>query len=827
MSLTPKPVYTVSVRELVEFVLRRGDLSGQRDFVGTDRALAGTRGHQKLQRSRPAGYQKELRLSHEVERESFTLRVQGRLDGLWVTPGETVLEEIKTTRGSWSATADPLHWAQVKCYGFLYSCNRPPERLVLQLTYLALETGEVTQFREPATPEELKAFFETTVSEYREWIEDLHRWRQRRDQSIRSLEFPFESFRSGQRQLAVAAYRVLAKGGQLFLEAPTGIGKTMSVLFPALKVLGEAKLERIYYLTARTVGRMVAEKAFVDLRRAGLQLRTLTLTARETVCVRDGRPCDTSTCPLALGYYDRNRAAMRAALAQPELNRRVLETVGKEHQVCPFELALDLSTWVDAIICDYNYVFDPRVYLRRHFAEDSGPYAFLVDEAHNLVDRAREMFSADLELDQIQAVRRSIKGQTRCARALSKLASGLRKLAGPPATQTLATQPVPVGGQLDLYGQQNTSVRPDESVSPSDSVRASRDLPGGLVSLLDAALCEMEALLLRNEPAEFREPLLELFFRLHSFRRTAEVYDQRFVTILACFPSVRVRLFCLDPSFLLRKASSRGKATLFFSATLRPIEYYRSLLGGEPETPTLQLASPFPREHLAVLVHDQIQTHLKARESSLVQVAEAVGALVGQRKGNYLVYFPSFKYLLAVLECFQQRYPAVSVLVQHSGMTELEREQFLAGFQAEHTQTLVGFAVMGGIFGEGIDLVGERLIGAVIVGVGLPQLCVERDLVRDYFQQQNGDGFGYAYIFPGMNRVLQAIGRVIRSERDRGVVLLLDARFSEGRYRRLFPPWWQVTRVRGSEAITKTAGVFWQSQGESAPPSSRSSRHET
>jgi DNA excision repair protein ERCC-2 len=831
-----KPVFSVQVRELVEFALRQGDLGGERDFVGPNRALAGTRGHQRLQRSRPAGYQKEVRLCREIETPDFTLRIQGRIDGLLTSAHEVLLEEIKTVQGGWDRIADPLHWAQAKLYGFIYAQDNALEQITIQLTYLDLDTGELTEFRNLFTLKELSAFFEHTTNIYLDWLRAHQDWCRQRDESIRSLHFPFARYRPGQRPLAVAAYRAFARGGRLFLEAPTGIGKTISVLFPAVKALGEGKLERIFYLTARTVGRAVAEKACADLRQAGLRLRTLTLTAKEKICVQEGQPCDPLTCPFARDYYDRRRPAMRAALAREEITRPVLEAVAREHQVCPFELSLDLSSWVDVVVCDYNYVFDPKVYLRRHFSEEPGDYAFLVDEAHNLVDRAREMFSADLDTREIQDVRRALKqGVPRCAKALTRLTSALRKLAGP---AILASEPVAAsdpsselnlfpadGGRAALPSACRTVVsggqqRAEDSValpasvvgatvSAKNACSTTRDFPADLLPPLDDALKQAETWLARNQPADFRESLLELYFHLHSFRRTAELYDERFVTIIEPGRLVRVRLFCLDPSFLLRQALARGKAAVFFSATLTPIDYYRALLGGSPEDPLLQLPSPFPPEHLAVLVQDCIRTHFKARAGSLPEVVQAIASLIEGRAGNYLVYLPSYQYMAAVQEKFHALYPAVPILVQRSGMSEPEREAFLATFAVEHGETLVGFAVMGGMFGEGIDLVGDRLIGAVIVGVGLPQLCVERDLIRDYFQAQTGAGFDYAYTFPGMNRVLQAIGRVIRSETDRGVVLLIDARFAEPRYRRLFPAWWRPARARSTEEIRKGLAEFW------------------
>ncbi len=803
MAPAPKPIFSVQVRELVEFALRQGDLGGERDFVGPNRALAGTRGHQRLQRSRPAGYQKEVRLSREIETPDFTLRIQGRIDGLLASAQEVLLEEIKTVQGGWDRIADPLHWAQAKLYGLIYAQDNALEQITIQLTYLDLDTGELTEFRNLFTLKELSAFFEHTTTIYLDWLRAHQAWCRQRDESIRSLNFPFARYRPGQRPLAVAAYRTFARGGRLFLEAPTGIGKTISVLFPAVKALGEGKLERIFYLTARTVGRAVAEKACADLRQAGLRLRTLTLTAKEKICVQEGQPCDPLTCPFARGYYDRRRPAMRAALAREEITRPVLEAVAREHQVCPFELSLDLSSWVDVVVCDYNYVFDPKVYLRRHFSEEPGDYAFLVDEAHNLVDRAREMFSADLETREIQDVRRALKQAVpRCAKALTRLTSTLRKLAGP------ATVPSDDFAEPSLFPATSGAGVPP-ALSPIRLPQTTRDFPDGLLPPLDDALKQAETWLARNQPADFRESLLELYFRLHSFRRTAELYDERFVTIIEPGRLIRVRLFCLDPSFLLRQALARGKAAVFFSATLTPIDYYRALLGGSPEDPLLQLPSPFPPEHLAVLVQDRIRTQLKARAGSLPEVVQAIASLIEGRAGNYLVYLPSYQYMAAVQEKFHALYPVVPILVQRPGMSEPEREAFLATFAVEHGETLVGFAVMGGMFGEGIDLVGDRLIGAVIVGVGLPQLCVERDLIRDYFQGQTGVGFDYAYTFPGMNRVLQAIGRVIRSETDRGVVLLIDARFAEPRYRRLFPAWWRPARARSTEEIRKGLAEFW------------------
>jgi hypothetical protein len=492
-----KSMHTISVRDLVEFVLRRGDLGGARKFVGSDRALAGIRGHQKIQRSRPTGYLTELPVEYRVETEEFTLHIRGRIDGLLITSNRVLLEEIKTVQGTWNHEPDPLHWAQAKLYGFIHAQENALKELVLQLVYLELLAGKMTEFRQTISFAELSDFFATTTAVYVDWLRERHHWCLVRDAAIATLTFPFPEYRPGQRELAVAAYCVLANGGRLFLAAPTGIGKTISVLFPAVKALGEEKLERIFYLTARTVGRVIAENALSVLRRGGLKLRAVTLTAKEKVCVREGHPCDPLTCPLALGYYDRIKPAIREALEREEITRSVLEEVGQKHRVCPFELSLDVSVWADAIVCDYNYVFDPQVYLRRHFEEDGGAYAFLVDEAHNLVDRAREMFSAELDGRVILDVKRAIKqAAPRCAKALTQLHTAMRKLGNSIESHEESFESSDTSVELNLFPAKATTIRREEN-----GVSTSPEFPDNLIEPLETALEEAERWLVKNQPA--------------------------------------------------------------------------------------------------------------------------------------------------------------------------------------------------------------------------------------------------------------------------------------------------------------------------------------
>ena len=484
-----------------------------------------------------------------------------------------------------------------------------------------------------------------------------------------------------------------------------------------------------------------------------------------------------TTCPFALGYYDRIKGALRDALEGETFSRTEIEGLARKHTVCPFELSLDLSLWADAIICDYNYVFDPTVSLNRYFDDERHQYALLIDEAHNLVDRAREMFSADLEYEELRTLQQAVaEDLPLCSKILGKICSLLKRLAAD-----------------DEWARREESL-----VSPNP--------PEKLGKLLEHFLDEAERWLAQEVHAEFGEPLLALYFRVLSFQRVLDLYDERYVCLL---DPLRLRLFCLDPSMLLKSALKRTGPSVFFSATLRPLDYFREALGGEALDNTLQLASPFDPENLSILVANRIPTRLAARIGSYDAVADSICAVINGRPGNYLVFFSSYAYLTEVLERFRARSPLTRVEVQSAGMTESQREQFMAHFQNAPEQTLVAFAVLGGIFGEGIDLLGERLIGVIVVGVRLPQICLERELIKESFQRAQKNGFDYAYTFPGIIRVLQAVGRVIRSETDRGVVLLIDERFQQLRYRTLFPEWWRPKSVCSPGEISSAASAFW------------------
>ncbi|HOT27302.1 MAG TPA: ATP-dependent DNA helicase [Candidatus Ozemobacteraceae bacterium] len=781
----------VSVRDLVEFVMQAGDLGGGM-FVGAGRAVAGTRGHQRIQKSRPADYEAEIAVSFRVVTPEVELEIKGRIDGVWRGADPVVIDEIKTTTTPLmeiTVENQPLHWGQARVYAYMFATQHNLECIAVQLTYLNLDTLETLELRQEYAVAELKTFFGDLVSRYLVWARTMNEWRSARDASIAGLAFPFAGYRAGQRAFAVGVYRAIADGVNLFAQAPTGIGKTVATLFPALKALGGGLVAKIFYLTAKTVGRNVAEDTLKMLAGIGLRCKVLTLTAKEKICFLDTPDCRPEACEYARGYFDRVKDALEAIFQRDSFNRPAVEEVARAHRVCPFEFSLFLSLWSDVVIGDFNYAFDPRVYLRRFFDPPQDEYAFLVDEAHNLPDRAREMFSAELRKSWFAELKKPVKiPYPAVARALAKITPHFTR-----ASRELS-QAVPAGDRP-----------PGVAAEP----------PEELVQALRRFLKAAEACLTEPEPSEARTALLEVYFRATAFVRVAETFDEHFV----CYTEVegrdvRIRLFCLDPSDLLAEALKRARSTVFFSATLLPMKYFFEILGGRkggnmPDR-ILRLPSPFDPARLRLMVLPQIRTEFRVRDQSYESLVDIIRAAVAGRRGNYMVYFPSYKYMNAVREIFTAKCRDIRVLEQSSGMDEDARDAFLREFSDDGSSTLVGFAVMGGIFGEGIDLRGERLIGSIIVGVGLPQICLERDLIRDFFERKSGTGFEFAYRYPGMNRVMQAAGRVIRTERDRGIVLLIDERFLRHGYRSLFPSEWSHARtIRSVDTLKQAVTAFW------------------
>jgi len=773
----------VSVRNLVEFVLRHGDLLP--GSIGASRAQEAIRAHQFIQKTSGPEYVPEVTLSYIYLQEDVGLEVKGRADGVIQRESGQCIDEIKTTSLDLSLideTFNDLHWAQAQCYAFMYAVQEGLERMETQLTYFQLDTAQTKKFSKSFSLAELSVFFLDLVERYLNWARQLQEWTDRRDISIRTLQFPFGTYRPGQRELAIAVYKTIKESQKLFAQAPTGIGKTMGTLFPAFKAMAEGLTVHIFYLTAKTITRTVAEKAINTLQKDGLEIKRLTLTAKRKLCFLPEVACLPEECLYAKGYYDRVRAAVEDVFDEAAWTRQVIEEYAFKHSICPFEFSLEMANWADVVICDYNYVFDPRVYLRRFFL-DGGEYTFLVDEAHNLVERARDMFSAELSKESWLKLKRLTKDDDpRLTKSLTRVNTALVKV------KKRCTQGSGSGECVE------------------------KESPTKLIQALRHFVKEAEQFLKMNEQRLiWREQLVEQYFQALSFIRTADSYDEHYVTYMQQVQEdFRVKLFCLDPSVRLKEALGRGRAAVLFSATLSPMDYFMNVLGGEETSYKLKLPSPFPTENLCLLINDRISTKYKQRAASYELVTEAIALAVEHKAGNYLVYFPSYAYLQEVYLRFRAQYQQVRVICQTSGMVEEEREAFLATFATNPDQTLVGFALMGGIFGEGIDLIGDRLSGAIVVGVGLPQMGMERDIIRDYYETTSGQGYEFAYMYPGFNKVLQAVGRIIRTEEDRGIVLLIDERFSQTSYKKLFPEEWTMIRSAGNtDNVCKTIKSFW------------------
>jgi len=778
--MNPKnAVIHISVRDLVERFVRAGDLTSG-VFI-PDRATAAIALHQRIQQSRPEAYESEVVISHICESGPWEIQISGRIDGIFRYPDRIVLEEIKTTIQNPKESGDadnPHHWAQLKLYAYMISMEYDLESVDTCLTYAQLHSKVTWEIQRTFSRTVLEEFVAPLILRLVRRTEGIQHFQTLRDQSIGSLKFPFEECRRGQQRMMEEVYQAIVDGDQLLVQAPTGIGKTMAVILPALKTLSQRKIDRMFYLTARSTGKQVAEEAFGILMDQGLRLKTVTLTAKEKICFDAEAECNRDECEFAKGYHDRIDEAITSALEFDCLSRDVMEKIARKYMVCPFELSMELSDLADCIICDYNYVFDPQANLRRFLSRPREAYLFLVDEAHNLVDRSREMFSAEIRKQAFLDLRRQIK------KALPEVYSALDK----------------VNKRLLRF----MKASPDKAQAFAET-----ELPEDLWVALSDFVKACEKWLVLNRDASFREILLELYFGVTRFLKVTELFDASYAVCCERFAKdFRVRLFCIDPSSSLSRVLEKGRATIFFSATLTPTEYFQKTFGCGEASSGLVLASPFPRENLCVMVSN-VSTLFRNRRNTKEMVAGLVRSLVSQKIGNYLIFFPSYSYMTMVVRSFETLFPEFETLVQTPRLTEVDREHFLQKFSRHNSSTLVGFAVMGGVFGEGIDLVGDRLTGAAVVGVGMPPPNLERELINAYFAEQYDAGYEFAYIFPGFNKVLQASGRVIRSETDRGVVLLIDRRFASRNYQSMFPDDWNPNGVRDPGDISQVLEDFW------------------
>lgn len=777
-----KPIVRISVRNLVEFILQSGDLDNRRNTMDKEAMQKGSRLHRKIQKQMGSQYRPEVSLKRETEYEDVILVVEGRADGIQTEGDGVLIDEIKGIYGDPQLLEAPIpvHRAQALCYARIYGEMEQLDKIVVQMTYANLDTEQIRRFREELSMEYLVNWYQELTDAYHKWISYQLRWKKERNRSMEGLEFPFP-YREGQRKMVSSVYHSIVSEKQIFIQAPTGVGKTMSTIFPAVRAVGEGKGETIFYLTAKTITRTVAQEAFSILRERGLRFKTITITAKEKMCFLEKAECNPEACPYAKGHFDRvNEAVYQLWTTEENFDRDCILEQAEKWKVCPFEMCLDLSVWMDGVICDYNYAFDPNVHLKRFFGEECrGKYIFLIDEAHNLAERGREMYSASICKEEVLEVKKRVKPfWPKLARALEKVNKLLLELKK----------------ECDRYQiQENQGVMP---------------------LYLMQVMGEMEQMLEEPPREGIADEILDFYFSVRDFLNISELVDENYViyTEQGEDGRFRLKLFCVNPAENLKAYLEKGISAVFFSATLLPLAYYRKLLSCREDDYGIYVPSPFDREKRCILTGVDVSSRYTRRNyEEYRKLAAYIARMAWQKKGNYMVFFPSYKLMEEVRQVYEEEFSVdwVHCISQTASMDERAREEFLEEFQ-EREKTLIGFCVMGGVFSEGIDLMGKRLIGVAIVGTGIPQISHEREILKEFYDKKGENGFDYAYRFPGMNKVLQAAGRVIRTQEDVGCILLLDERFSEGEYQRLFPLEWEDRKrctLHNVEGFLKT---FWE-----------------
>lgn len=774
-------VIRISVRELVEFILRGGDIDNRRTAAPDQETMQmGSRIHRKIQRQMGSAYRAEISLKIQVPCEGFVLQIEGRADGIFEEDEKTFIDEIKGVMRDLDRIEEPVgvHLAQAKCYAYIYAKMSDLKMISVQMTYCQMETEAIKRFRQELLFAELEKWFLEVVREYEKWARFQVEWKEHRNHSIKKIQFPYE-YRVGQKELVTSVYKTILRKKKLFIQAPTGVGKTMATVFPAVKAVGEELGDKIFYLTAKTITRTVAEQAFQILKEKGLEMKVVTLTAKEKICFCEQAECNPDDCSYAKGHFDRvNDAVFDMITTTNDMCRENVEKYAKKHQVCPFEMSLDVSLWVDAVICDYNYVFDPNAHLKRFFAEGRKQnYLFLVDEAHNLVERGREMYSATLYKEEFLRMKKNVKVEH------SKLARYLD------ACNKILLE----------YKRECENYELHQNLSPF------------IIKLMNV-LTEMEKIL--EEDKQKDEAFLEFYFHVRSFLKVYDELDENYeiYTEMEVSGAFKLKLFCVNPAANLEKFLCQGNSTIFFSATMLPINYYKKLLSVEADDYAVYAESPFDVKKRLLMIGNDVSTRYTMRGKGMyAKYAEYIRKIVNGKEGNYLAFFPSYQFMEAVLIAFESSHgKKMDHIVQDQNMNEEKREAFLKQFKENREGNLVGFCVLGGVFSEGIDLTEESLIGAIIVGTGLPQVCNEREILRQYFERHNSNGFDFAYLYPGMNKVLQAAGRVIRTENDRGVIALLDERFLNRHYRETFPREWKDGKNCNIGQIEEQMKEFWK-----------------
>lgn len=773
----------ISVRNLVEFIFREGDIDNRSSrAMSADAMMEGTRIHRKIQCSMGKEYQAEVPLSLVVEGDLYELTVEGRADGIFTEDGKCFVDEIKGMYRKVELFEKPVfvHRAQAMCYAYIFALQNNMETIGIQMTYCNLETEQTKYFREEFSFEEIKKWFDDLMEEYGKWATFQCEMKNQRQASIKELNFPFE-YRSGQKKLVSDVYRTIMRQKLLFMQAPTGVGKTISTIFPAVKAVGEELADRIFYLTAKTITATVAKETFALLEKNGYRAKTIQITAKEKLCPCDEMECNPVTCPYAKGHFDRVNDAVFDLLHRCEMiERDDILSQADRYTVCPFELCLDTASWCDNIICDYNYVFDPNVYLKRFFQEGiKGDYIFLIDEAHNMVERSRQMYSAQIYKEDFLTVKRIMKEHSR---SIEKALEKCNKI---------------------LLGMK----RECENYTVYDTF-------GNMVFSFMRLMTLLDEFLQKANEFPGKKDVMDFYFEIRNFLNIYDLVDEHYVMYseLEADGRFMLKLFCVDPSLNIQKRLDKGKSAVFFSATFLPVNYYKSLLSTKKDNYAIYADSTFDsKKRLLAMATDVSTRYTRRSRSEYERIAGYINAVVTQKTGNYMVFFPSYKMMNDVADIYCEKYAdETELMLQKNNMSEAEREEFLDRFSEESDRTLVAFGIMGGIFGEGIDLKNDRLIGAIVVGTGLPQISNERTILKDYYDAENGCGFDYAFRYPGINKVLQAAGRVIRTTEDTGVILLLDERFWQREYDLLYPREWSDRKPCNIANVGKLVADFWE-----------------
>ncbi|HUM84630.1 MAG TPA: ATP-dependent DNA helicase [Lachnospiraceae bacterium] len=826
-----KPVIKISVRGLVEFILRSGDID-TRTVPGreSEAMLAGGRAHRRIQKGMSGNYQSEVTLADEIDGGPFTLRIEGRADGIFSDEPESyTVDEIKGMYLDTDYLDEPflLHLAQAKCYACIFLMQKDLPRISVRMTYVNLDSGKIRYFHFSYSSAEIKEWYSGVTGEFMKWAAWSHEWAKRRNASMEELTFPFP-YRKGQQKLVASVYHSIKEGKELFLMAPTGVGKTMSAVYPSVRAVGEGTAGKIFYITAKNQTLSVGMEAFSILSENGLKMKITLLTAKEKICPMNEPVCNPDACPYAKGHFDRINDAVFELLQDKNLfDRDAILAEADRRKVCPFELSLDLASWSDVILGDYNYVFDPDAALKRFFGEGiKGDYIFLIDEAHNLVERARKMYSASLVKEHVLLARKILKGGEGAGRkALKDTNSGAEKYADNTiekdtvrCIEEAAGRGAEKGGKslrgrtakaLEAVNRQLLLLKRTcdkyEVLSQACAVR----------DAAERALSEMEDLFKEEKSAELKESLLEFYFELRNFAAVSGEADDDYViyTEINDENEFILHYFCVNPARALQLRIDKGKCAVFFSATLLPIAYYKNLLSTREDNYAVYAESPFEDSQKLLLIGRDVSTRYRDRGEALYRrIARYIHDAAASHKGNYMAFFPSYKFMEDVLGIYRKEFdePEWGWVAQNRLMREDDREIFLENFYEDPKETFVGFCVMGGMFAEGIDLTGTRLIGAVIVGCGLPQVSNESEILKNYYDEKVKDGFSYAYINPGMNKVLQSAGRVIRTAKDRGVILLLDDRFLSPACQSLFPREWRNFKTCRIDEAGSIMEEFWR-----------------